>query len=86
MVKDLITEKTLMVGFPVMTSQIKFSYDLSKILKTVNPKLKIVCSGAHTNLFHKGPIRFKIIFEYYQYFEIKNNSKYRLIADHFFSI
>jgi radical SAM superfamily enzyme YgiQ (UPF0313 family) len=47
----MIEEDVLYVGMTVMTTQIPFALEASKLIKKINPRIKVVWGGPHPTLF-----------------------------------
>ena len=55
--RDLLSEDVLYVGMTVMTSQIPFALEASKLIKDVCPLIKVVWGGPHPTLFPEQTLR-----------------------------
>ncbi|MBN2735034.1 MAG: B12-binding domain-containing radical SAM protein [Methanomicrobiaceae archaeon] len=49
--KSMLTDDVIYVGMTVMTTQISFALEASKVIKAVNPTIKVVWGGPHPTLF-----------------------------------
>ena len=84
MIKDQLKDAKF-VGFSVMSDSIKNSLELSKLIKKINPKIKIVWGGIHPTLYPKQCCENKLIDYVVMYegeetfFDLVKNKKVRNI-------